>query len=197
MDVNDLIIETFENPDWVHRFLQILLKKKLRFIEESLRGAKFDLIETGGGAGSDTLISPKIHREFCMPYDRQMHRALHECGHLTTYHTCGGMMHILDLIMENETDASETLSPPGTGGNISEPAKVREKYGGKVAMIGGMDQFNVLSTGTREQIQKEVRRLFEGFGPEGGYILSASDHFFETPVENLRIYAEAAKECTY
>ncbi|OQA02240.1 MAG: methylcobalamin:coenzyme M methyltransferase [Planctomycetes bacterium ADurb.Bin412] len=197
MDVNDLIIETFENPDWVHRFLQILLKKKLRFIEESLRGAKFDLIETGGGAGSDTLISPKIHREFCMPYDRQMHRALHECGHLTTYHTCGGMMHILDLIMENETDASETLSPPGTGGNISEPEKVREKYGGKVAMIGGMDQFNVLSTGTREQIQKEVRRLFEGFGPEGGYILSASDHFFETPVENLRIYAEAAKECTY
>jgi len=197
MDVNDLIIETFENPDWAHRFMQILLKKKLRFIEESLRGAKFDLIETGGGAGSDTLISPKIHREFCMPYDRQMHRALHECGHLTTYHTCGGMMHILDLILENETDASETLSPPGTGGNISEPEKVREKYGGKVAMIGGMDQFNVLSTGTREQIQKEVRRLFEGFGPEGGYILSASDHFFETPVENLRIYAEAAKECTY
>ncbi|KKL83228.1 hypothetical protein LCGC14_1976910, partial [marine sediment metagenome] len=40
-----------------------------------------------------------------------MHDALHEHGFLVTYHTCGGMMNILDLIIENGTDASETLSP--------------------------------------------------------------------------------------
>jgi hypothetical protein len=34
-------------------------------------------------------------------------------------------------------------------------------------------------------------------GYEGGYICSASDHFFETPVENLVIMADAAKECVY
>ncbi|MHC4444863.1 MAG: uroporphyrinogen decarboxylase family protein [Planctomycetota bacterium] len=197
MDVQELIMETYDNPDWVHRLLKILLEKKLAFIEESLKGAKFDLIETGGGASSDTVISPDLHGEFCMPYDRQMHRALHEAGHISTYHTCGGMMHILDLIVENETDASETLAPPGTGGNISEPARVRQAYAGKVAMIGGMDQFNVLTEGTPQQIQAEVKRLFEGFGAEGGYILSVSDHFFETPPENLRIFAQAAKECTY
>lgn len=197
MDVQDLIMKAFDDPGWLHRFLQILLEKKLRFIEESLKGAKFDLIETGGGAGSDTVVSPAMHREFCMPYDRQIHRALHALGHMTTYHTCGGMMHILDLIVQNETDASETLTPPGTGGNITEPAKVREAYRGKVAMIGGMDQFNILTNGTKEQIRAEVRRLFEGFGKDGGYILSVSDHFFETPVENLKIYAEAARECVY
>jgi len=197
MDVQDLILETFDNPDWVHRLLQVLLDKKLRFIEESLVGAKFDLIETGGGASSDTVVSPDLHREFCMPYDRQMHRALHDAGHISTYHTCGGMMHILDQIVANETDASETLTPPGTGGNITEPADVRAVYGGKVAMIGGMDQFNVVTDGTHEQIRAEVRRLFEGFGPDGGYILSMSDHFFHTPPENLRVYADAAKECVY
>jgi uroporphyrinogen decarboxylase len=197
MDVQDLILQAFDNPAWVHRLMEILLAKKLRFIEESLAGAKFDLIETGGGAGSDTVISPAMHREFCMPYDRQIHRALHNLGHISTYHTCGGMMHILDLIVENETDASETLTPPGTGGNITEPEKVRAAYAGKVAMIGGMDQFNVLTSGTREKIAAEVMRLFEGFGKDGGYILSASDHFFETPPENLRLYAEAAKACRY
>ncbi|MCD6304277.1 MAG: hypothetical protein J7M21_04875 [Planctomycetes bacterium] len=197
MDVQQLILETYDNPDWVHRLLKILLDKKLQFIEESLRGTKFDLIETGGGASSDTVISPKLHREFCLPYDRALHRALHEAGFKTTYHTCGGMVHILDLIIENETDVSETLSPPGTGGNIDEPAVVREAYAGKVSMIGGMDQHNILTDGTPEQIRAEVRRLFEGFGPEGGYILSASDHFFHAPPENLRVYAEAAKECTY
>ena len=98
---------------------------------------------------------------------------------------------------ENETDASETLSPPSVGGNITEPEKVRAVYSGKVAMIGGIDQFNVLTSGTKEKIVNEVHRLFEGFGKEGAYILAASDHFFETPVENLKAYAQAAHECIY
>lgn len=197
MDVNQLILEALDNPDWVHRFMNVLLTKKLQFIDESLRGARFDLIETGGGASSDTLISPDLHQEFCMPYDREMHRALHSVGHISTYHTCGGMMHILDLIVENETDASETLTPPGPGGNITEPEKVRDVFSGRVAMIGGMDQFHILTEGTKEEIATEVHRLFEGFGCDGGYIMSASDHFFETPAENLKAYADAARECVY
>jgi hypothetical protein len=42
-----------------------------------------------------------------------------------------------------------------------------------------------------------VFTLFEKVGADGGYIMSASDHFFETPVENLRAFANAAKECVY
>ncbi len=197
MDVQQLILETFENPGWVHRLLDVLLQKKLHFIEESLTGAKFDLIETGGGASSDTVISPKLHRDFCLPYDHHIHRALHEVGLMSTYHTCGGMMNLLGLIVENETDASETLTPPGCGGNITQPERVRDVFRGRVAMIGGMDQFHILTSGNAAQIRAEVRRLFEGFGCDGGYILSASDHFFDAPPDNLRTFAEAAKECRY
>ncbi|HON66170.1 MAG TPA: uroporphyrinogen decarboxylase family protein [Phycisphaerae bacterium] len=197
MDAQDLILEAFDNPDWVHRLMRVLLDKKLRFIEESLVGAKYDLIETGGGAASDTLISPELHRTFCLPYDRQIHGALRAAGHLSVYHTCGGMMRILDCIRANGCDASETLAPPGVGGNIKDPAKVREAFGGRLAMVGGLDQFHVLTDGTPEQIRAEVHRLFEGFGPDGGYICSASDHFFETPPENLRALAEAGRECVY
>jgi uroporphyrinogen-III decarboxylase len=197
MDVQDLIMETYDTPAWVHRLLQVLLEKKLRFIDESLDGAPFDLIETGGGAASDTVISPALHREFCLPYDRQLHDALHHIGHRSSYHTCGGMMHILDCIAENGTDASETLAPPGVGGNITDPAVVRDAFAGHVAMIGGMDQFNVLTTGTPDVIRDEVFRLFEGFGRDGGYLLSTSDHFFDTPIEHLKAYALAAQACVY
>jgi hypothetical protein len=106
-------------------------------------------------------------------------------------------MNILELIVQNEADASETLTPPGCGGNISQPEKVRDAYAGRIAMIGGMDQFNLLTSGTPQHIRSEVHRLFEGFGRDGGYILSASDHFFDAPVENLRVFAEAARECVY
>lgn len=197
MPVEELILKSADDPDWVHRLLKALLKRKLQFIEESLTGARFDIVETGGGAASDTVISPRLHREFCLPYDREMHAALHRAGQGATYHTCGGMMHLLDLILQNGTDASETLSPPGVGGNITEPARVREKFAGKLAMIGGMDQSSILGQGTPSDICNEVQRLFKGFGKDGGYICSASDHFFEAPVENLRAFAAAACDCTY
>ncbi|MEG2673114.1 MAG: uroporphyrinogen decarboxylase family protein, partial [Ruthenibacterium sp.] len=59
----NLIMETFDDPDWVHEFLAILLDVRLQYIEQSLTGAPFDLVETGGGAASNTLISPAIHEE--------------------------------------------------------------------------------------------------------------------------------------
>jgi hypothetical protein len=126
-----------------------------------------------------------------------MHEALHRAGQRITYHTCGGMMHILDLILANGTDASETLSPPGVGGTITDPNQVRAQFAGKLAMIGGLDQFHILGDGTTEEIQAEVKRLAEGFGSDGGYICSAADHFFEAPVENLKAFAAAARQCVY
>jgi len=63
--------------------------------------------------------------------------------------------------------------------------------------IGGIDQFNVVAEGTEQQIHDKVLELFEKVGYEGGYICSMSDHFFETPPEKLKIFADAAHECIY
>ncbi len=195
MDINTLLLAAIDKPDWVHHLLKVLLAKKLRFIE-SMKGARFDLVETGGGSASSTLISPKMHGEFCLPYDRILHDALHGLGFKVVYHTCGGTLGIEEMIVRNGTDASETLAPKSIGGN-QEPWEFKRKIGKRLALIGGLDQHNTLTVGTPEDIGKAVRRLFESVGFEGGYICSASDHFFETPVENLRAFAEAARECRY
>jgi len=195
IDIQELILRAIDTPAWVHELLGILLRKKLRFIE-SMKGARFDLIETGGGAASSTLISPAMHKEFCLPYDRPMHDALHDLGFTVVYHTCGGTKGIEELIVANGCDASETLAPTTIGGN-QEPWEFKAKVGGRLALIGGLDQFHVLTAGTPEEIRAAVFRLFERVGSEGGYILSASDHFFETPPENIGVYADAARECVY
>jgi len=194
-DVNELLLACFDKPDWVHEFLKLLLEKKLQFIE-SMKGAKFDLIETGGGAASSTLISPDLHRKFCTPYDRKIHDALHKLGFQVSYHTCGGTLGIEELIVANGCDVSETLAPVSIGGN-QEPWEFAAKIAGRLALIGGMDQFSVLTGGTEKQIRAKVHELFEKVGRNGGYICAASDHFFETPLENLKTFAEAAKECVY
>ena len=192
----EMILETFDHPDWVREFLEVLTEKRLLYIERELTGAEFDLIETGGGAASSTVISPAIFREFCLPVDRKIHDALHAAGHKVVYHTCGGMMPILELIAANGCDASETLSPPEVGGD-ARPAELKRRIGGKVALIGGFNQFQVLSEGTHEEIRRAVKDCFETYGARGGYIMSPSDHFFETPIENLQVYSDAARECVY
>ena len=120
----------------------------------------------------------------------------HLPGQRIAYHTCGGTYGIEEHIVANGCDASETLAAPSIGGN-QEPWEYRERIGNRLALIGGMDQFNVLTRGTPDAIRAQVHRLFETVGSEGGYILSCADHFFETPPENIRAYAEAARECTY
>jgi uroporphyrinogen decarboxylase len=195
MDITDLIMRTFDSPAWVHELLGILLDKKLRFIE-GMRGAKFDLVETGGGSASSTVISPEIHREFCLRYDRQLHDALHDLGFLVTYHTCGGTRGIEEMIIQNGADASETLAPPSIGGN-QEPWELKSKVGQRIALIGGMDQHSVLTEGTCEEIETQVQLLFEKVGCDGGYILSCADHFFETPLQNLAAFGRAGAACRY
>lgn len=194
-DINDLIFKCHDDPAWVHEILGILLEKKLGFID-SMKGARFDLVETGGGASSSTVISPKYHQEFCLPYDRKMHDALHQLGFKVTYHTCGGTNKIEDMIVENHCDASETLAPKSVGSNL-EPWDFAERINGRVVLIGGLDQHNVITSGSREEIRAMVHKLFETCGKNGGYICSMSDHFFDTPPEKIQWFADAARECVY
>ena len=48
-----------------------------------------------------------------------------------------------------------------------------------------------------QEIRRAVHQVFEGYGQEGGYIMSACDHFFETPPDNREAFAAAARECVY
>jgi hypothetical protein len=190
-----MILLTYDDPGWVHEFLAILTGKKLQFIE-TMKGAPIDLVETGGGDGSSTVISPSIFADFCLPYDRLLHDALHHVGLRVVYHTCGGMMPLLEMIVANGCDAIETLTPPEMGGDVH-LAEVKRRVGERVCLIGGFDQFHGLRDGTRAIIREMVHRCFQEAGPGGGYIMATSDHFFHASEENLQAYADAARECTY
>jgi hypothetical protein len=66
--IEALILQTFDDPEWVHAFLGILRERKARYIR-TMPGARFDLLELGGGDASSTVISPQIFDTFVAPYD--------------------------------------------------------------------------------------------------------------------------------
>ena len=190
-----LIMATFDDPAWVHEFLGIILNYKLNFIE-SLRGARIDMLENGGGDGSMSVISPAIFEGYCVPYDRQTTAALRDIGIKTVYHTCGKMMAQLELIKQIGCNASETLTPRGMGGD-ADLRQIKATLGRQMALIGGFNQQAGFERGTAEVIRRQIEQCWEHAGPDGGYIMAASDHFFEGAPANIQTYVEIAKEFRY
>lgn len=193
--IKELILETFDDPEWAHSFLRILVERKKHFIQ-SMEGANFDLIEHGGGDASSTVISPKIFEEFVAPYDAELTELAHQAGQRVVYHTCGGMMPILEIIADMNPDAMETFTPPAMGGDV-ELSEAKRRIGQRVCMIGGFDQFHYLKDCNPEETRRAVRRCFDEAGEGGGFILSPSDHFFDAEAVLLEAYADEAKKCRY
>ncbi len=193
--IERLIVSAFEDPEWVHELLGVILRRKLAFAE-TLKGAQFDVLELGGGDASSTVISPAIFDDFVAPYDSQIIRVAHKAGQRIVYHTCGGMMPFLERIADMRPDAMETFTPAGMGGDTN-LREAKRRIGDRVCMIGGFDQFHYFLGCTPEQTRKEVRRCFEEAGEGGGYILCVSDHFFDADIELIKAYADEARACTY
>ena len=190
-----LIMETYDDPKWVHQFLNILQNRKKVYIN-SLEGAKYDILELGGGAASSTVISPKLFDEFVAAYDAELIEFAHDLGQRIVYHTCGGMMAILANVATMGPDAMETFTPAGMGGD-TDLAQARRRIPNNICMIGGFDQFHFLSDCTCEETAAEVRRCFEEAGKNGSYILSPSDHFFDAEPELIKAFADEARKCVY
>ena len=190
----EAIYAAIDEPDWVHYVLEEMLTRKLDVIE--LGGKQeLDLVECGGGAGSTTVISPAMHREFCLPYDKRQIEALHAKGTRVVYHLCGGLMPLLETVVENGADALETMTPADMGGDC-DMKEACARVGDKLAFIGGFDQNRGFEKGDPKTVREMVHRLFEEKSV-GGYIISPSDHFFFGAPENIQAFADAAKECIY
>jgi uroporphyrinogen decarboxylase len=193
--IERLIMATYDDAAWVHELLGTVQRRKLTFTR-SLAGARYDLLELGGGDASSTVISPALFDRFVAPYDAPIIEAAHSAGQRIVYHTCGGMMPLLERIAAMGPDAMETFTPTGMGGD-TDLAEAKRRIGDRVCMIGGFDQFHFFRGCSAAQTRTEVRRCFEAAGEGGGYILSPSDHFFEAEPALLEAFADEAGCCAY
>jgi uroporphyrinogen decarboxylase len=184
-----------DEPAFVHEALETILERTLR-VTALWEGTPADMVEIGGGAGSNTVISPAMFREFCLPYDRRQVRAFHDIGLKVVYHLCGGLMRMLDLVAETGSDGLETMTPPSMGGDC-DLWEASRRVGDKLFFIGGFDQNAGFERGTPETTRRLVHECFEATRDHAGYILCPSDHFFHGDPACLHAFAAAAKECVY
>ncbi len=189
------IFIALDTPDFLHHALDAILRKTLQ-VTEMWEGTPADIVETDGGAGSNTVISPAMFEEFCVPYDQKQNAAFHEVGLKVVCHLCGGLMQMLDLVVQAGADGLETMTPPGMGGdcNLQEASR---RVGDKLFFIGGFDQNAGFEQGTPQRARELVFECFEATKDHAGYICAPSDHFFHGNPENIKAFVNACKECVY
>ena len=195
VDTEKAIFMAMDEPDFLHHALESILQKTLR-VMAMWEGTPADMIEIGGGAGSSTVISPRLFREFCLPYDQRQIPLLHELGLKVVYHLCGGLMPMLELVVQTGTDGLETMTPPAMGGDC-DLREASRRVGDRLFFLGGFDQNAGFERGTPEVARQQVIDCFEATRDHAGYICCPSDHFFYGDPANLQAFADAAKECVY
>jgi len=195
MGTEPSIMAAMDDAAWVHDVLESLLEKSLKVISLS-REVRTDLIETGGGGGSNTVISPKMFEEFCLPYEVRQNQALHESGFKTVYHLCGGLMKMADMVVETGANALETMTPVSMGGDC-DLVEASRRWGDKLCFIGGFDQNAGFENGTPDDARRLVRECFDATKEHCGYIICPSDHFFHGSPANLEAFVDEAQKCVY
>ena len=154
------------------------------------------MVEVGGGAGSSTVISPSFYRKFGLPYDKRQNRLFHDAKLKVVNHFCGGLMPMLDLVVESGADGLETMTPPSMGGDC-DLAEASRRVGDKLFFIGGFDQNEGFIAASQDTPRRLVGECFAATRDHAGYICCPSDHFFDGDPENVRAFAAACRECTY
>ncbi|GHT25687.1 uroporphyrinogen decarboxylase [Planctomycetales bacterium] len=140
------------------------------------------------GSQTNTLISPKMFREFVAPYIKEMCDCIHSLGAKVLFHSCGNIFSLIGNLIELGVDILDPVQPVG---NMS-PEKLKETFGRDICFHGGIDMQDVLPKGTPEEVRRVSRKYQEVLGKEGGYILAPA-HLFQpdVPPENiLAVYDE-------
>ena len=158
----NLLIDTATDPEFVHelmRFTTGIAKE----IGAAVGGAGVGLSFSEAPA-SCSLISPKIFREFVLPYEQEVVADLKAKRMGITLHVCGSIDPVMDMIVATGAAAVSMDAP-------SSLEKMLDAGGGKTVILGNVST-GVFVQGTMGDVEAEIRRCLAVAKGRSGYILA-------------------------
>ena len=162
----------------IDRWGQIVYKAYKEAVTYDCVGAIFHADDLGYKKG--TMVKPDTLREIVFPWFKKFSSLAHEHGKLYLYHCCGNVAKVMeDLIEEVKIDGLHAFQD-----NILPVWEFKERYGDRVAALGGVD-VDKLARYDREAVKRHVRRILEKCAQKGRYALGSGNTVTNyVPVEN-------------
>ncbi len=160
----------FEYPDFMEEVVNRLLQFFKEVVENLVRAHSIELLMYWEDLGykSGPLISPRQYTRFIFPRMKEFVRYCHKNGVKVIHHTDGNVNAILKQMIKTEIDGLNPMEPTAS----MDIFQIKQDYGDKLTLIGNVDTINLLTKGTREEIEQYVEKLLKYCAPGGGYILS-------------------------
>jgi len=134
------------------------------------------------GTQSSLLISPELFEQYVAPRLKKMAGLAHGYDIKVLLHTDGNIERLIPRLIELGVDILDPIQP-----ECMDPIAIKNRYGSRLCLRGGISVQNVVSRGTVEEVQAETKRIVESLKPGGGYILSPGHPVLQDdiPVENI------------
>jgi hypothetical protein len=186
------LIGLLEEPGRARAVLERYSEGLVRLAEQLiLHGV--DAVKLSSPYAGSGFISPRFYREFVLPYEGRIARAIRRRGVPVYIHTCGAIHDRLEMMVEAGFSGLECLDPPPLGD--VDLADAKRRIGGKAFIKGNIDPIHVLLKGSVETVEKDARSRLKIGQPGGGYIMSTACSVApRTPPENIRLLAEIVAE---
>ena len=150
------------------------------------KGAPGALMEQDIAGSNGPLISPRMFREFCLPFLKE--RILHVKRYTSQviFHNCGNNIPLMDMFIDCGVDCYQSLQT--TAG--MEVGRLKELFGDQLCFWGGVP-VELLIQGTPEEVRQAVRTAMDRGAPGGGFILGPSHSIAaNTKYENFMAFLD-------
>lgn len=134
---------------------------------------QIDAIKVSSPFAGMGFISSDQYKEFVLPFEQHIIKAIRERGKHAYIHTCGAINDRLELMYESYASGLECLDPPPIGNVDLDNAFKR--IGEKLFIKGNIDSVNSLLHAGNEKAENDVLQIIEtGKAKGNGFILSTA-----------------------
>ena len=168
MGLEAMSFALYDDPELVGRIMDRFASWQIKVLEH-LKEMDFDFFWAADDMAFKTgpLLPPDKFREICLPH---MRRVAEHIDRPWVFHSDGNLFDVMDDLLALGMSALHPIEPQAM--DISE---VKERYGHRICLVGNIDLDTVLARGTVEDVDRAVKKVIEGIGPDGGYIVSSSN----------------------
>ncbi len=122
------------------------------------------------GFKTQTLFSPAGMRAYVFPWHRRIAAAIHAGGKPAILHSCGHFERIIeDIIVDMQYDARHSYED-----SILPVEEAYERYGGRIAILGGID-VDFVCRAEPEEVYQRSKAMLERSARRGAYALGTGN----------------------
>lgn len=190
------LVDPLADPEFCHAYMERMGDFFVEWNDRWLSAAEgeFDIFRCGDELGGMAMLhcSPEVWREFHKPQLKRIFAVAKKHGLIIWFHCCGYLAPLFDDLLEIGVDLWDP-TPPNVRDN--DLTRLKAEYGDRLSFVGGVNQPDVLVSGTPAMVADEVKCRIDQLAPGGGYILGPSQCFTEdVPIENILTMYETALE---